>query len=226
MVAVIAAIQAAGITVESNEIVRIPTNSVDVEDVDTARKVLQPDGAARRPRRRPERLRQFQHPRRGDGPARLSRRIIGLRPRRPRRSPTWFFAVLHLRPVGVEVELRAVVEVVALEAVVDAFCLPSGVSMSRARVRLSGAAPSAARPHVAPLDRPRGPRPGRGSFRSPGGRGAASTHARKPPRRARTLRRPADDVAGEAFGVAVAPWRLLLERRQSACVAGVSIQTS
>jgi len=40
MAAVIEAIQAAGLTVESNEIVRIPTNSVDVEDVDTARKVL------------------------------------------------------------------------------------------------------------------------------------------------------------------------------------------
>jgi transcriptional/translational regulatory protein YebC/TACO1 len=41
MVSVIAAIQGAGMTIESNEIVRIPTNSVDVEDVDTARRVLQ-----------------------------------------------------------------------------------------------------------------------------------------------------------------------------------------
>jgi transcriptional/translational regulatory protein YebC/TACO1 len=40
MAAVIDAIQAAGLTVDSNEIVRIPTNSVEVEDVDTARKVL------------------------------------------------------------------------------------------------------------------------------------------------------------------------------------------
>ena len=40
MAAVVDAIQAAGLTVESNEIVRIPTNSVDVEDVETARKVL------------------------------------------------------------------------------------------------------------------------------------------------------------------------------------------
>ena len=41
MVDVIAAIQGAGMTIESKEIVRIPTNSVDVEDVDTARRVLQ-----------------------------------------------------------------------------------------------------------------------------------------------------------------------------------------
>ena len=41
MVDVIAAIQGAGMTIESNEIVRIPTNSVDVEDVETARRVLQ-----------------------------------------------------------------------------------------------------------------------------------------------------------------------------------------
>jgi len=40
MAAVIEAIQAAGLTSDSNEIVRIPTNSVDVENVDTARKVL------------------------------------------------------------------------------------------------------------------------------------------------------------------------------------------
>jgi len=30
----------AGLAVESNEIVRIPTNTVDVDDVETARKVL------------------------------------------------------------------------------------------------------------------------------------------------------------------------------------------
>ena len=40
MAGVIAALQAAGLPVESNEIVRVPTNSVDVEDVDTARRVL------------------------------------------------------------------------------------------------------------------------------------------------------------------------------------------
>lgn len=40
MAGVIDAIQTAGMTVDANEIVRIPTNSVDVEDVDTARKVL------------------------------------------------------------------------------------------------------------------------------------------------------------------------------------------
>jgi YebC/PmpR family DNA-binding regulatory protein len=40
MAGVIDALGQAGIAVESNEIVRIPTNSVDVEDVDTARKVL------------------------------------------------------------------------------------------------------------------------------------------------------------------------------------------
>ena len=40
MAAVIDALGQAGIAVESNEIVRIPTNSVDVEDVDAARKVL------------------------------------------------------------------------------------------------------------------------------------------------------------------------------------------
>jgi len=40
MAAVIAALQQAGLPVESNEIARVPTNSVDVEDVDTARKVL------------------------------------------------------------------------------------------------------------------------------------------------------------------------------------------
>jgi transcriptional/translational regulatory protein YebC/TACO1 len=40
MAAVVDAITAAGLAVDSNEIVRIPTNSVDVDDVDTARKVL------------------------------------------------------------------------------------------------------------------------------------------------------------------------------------------
>ena len=40
MAAVIDALGQAAIAVESNEIVRIPTNSVDVEDVDAARKVL------------------------------------------------------------------------------------------------------------------------------------------------------------------------------------------
>ena len=40
MAAVVEALQQAGLAVESNEIVRIPTNSVDVEDVETARKVL------------------------------------------------------------------------------------------------------------------------------------------------------------------------------------------
>lgn len=37
---VIAALEAAGVAPESNEMIRIPTNTVDVEDVDTARKVL------------------------------------------------------------------------------------------------------------------------------------------------------------------------------------------
>ncbi len=40
MAAVVDALAKAGLTVESNEIVRIPTNTVDVEDVDTARRVL------------------------------------------------------------------------------------------------------------------------------------------------------------------------------------------
>lgn len=40
MAAVITAIEAAGIAVDSNDLVRIPTNSVDVDDVETARKVL------------------------------------------------------------------------------------------------------------------------------------------------------------------------------------------
>ena len=40
MAAVIDALGKAGVAVESNELVRIPTNSVDVEDVDAARKVL------------------------------------------------------------------------------------------------------------------------------------------------------------------------------------------
>ena len=40
MAAVVDAITAAGLAAESSEIVRIPTNSVDVDDVDTARKVL------------------------------------------------------------------------------------------------------------------------------------------------------------------------------------------
>jgi len=40
MAVVIEAVQQAGIPVDANEIVRIPTNSVDVEDVETARKVL------------------------------------------------------------------------------------------------------------------------------------------------------------------------------------------
>ncbi len=40
MTGVIAALEAAGMPPESNEMVRIPTNTVDVDDVDTARKVL------------------------------------------------------------------------------------------------------------------------------------------------------------------------------------------
>jgi YebC/PmpR family DNA-binding regulatory protein len=41
MAAVIEAVQKGGLQVESNEIVRVPTNSVDVDDVETARKVLE-----------------------------------------------------------------------------------------------------------------------------------------------------------------------------------------
>jgi transcriptional/translational regulatory protein YebC/TACO1 len=40
MTGVIAALEAAGLEPASNEIVRIPTNTVDVDDVETARKVL------------------------------------------------------------------------------------------------------------------------------------------------------------------------------------------
>ena len=40
MAAVLEAVQKGGLQVESNEIVRVPTNTVDVDDVDTARKVL------------------------------------------------------------------------------------------------------------------------------------------------------------------------------------------
>lgn len=40
MAAVVDAVQRGGLQVESNEIVRVPTNTVDVDDVDTARKVL------------------------------------------------------------------------------------------------------------------------------------------------------------------------------------------
>ena len=40
MAVVVDALNKAGLTVETNEIVRIPTNTVDVEDVDTARRVL------------------------------------------------------------------------------------------------------------------------------------------------------------------------------------------
>ena len=40
MAAVIEGLKAGGVPVESNEIVRLPMNSVDVDDVDTARKVL------------------------------------------------------------------------------------------------------------------------------------------------------------------------------------------
>jgi YebC/PmpR family DNA-binding regulatory protein len=40
MAAVVDALGRAGLAVESNEIVRIPTNSVEVDDVDTARRVL------------------------------------------------------------------------------------------------------------------------------------------------------------------------------------------
>ena len=40
MTPVIEALQVAGLTVDSNEIVRIPTTTVEVEDVETARKVL------------------------------------------------------------------------------------------------------------------------------------------------------------------------------------------
>jgi YebC/PmpR family DNA-binding regulatory protein len=41
MAAIVDALGKASLTVESNEIVRIPTNTVDVDDVETARKVLQ-----------------------------------------------------------------------------------------------------------------------------------------------------------------------------------------
>jgi YebC/PmpR family DNA-binding regulatory protein len=40
MAAVVEAVQKGGLQVESNEIVRVPTNTVDVDDVDMARKVL------------------------------------------------------------------------------------------------------------------------------------------------------------------------------------------
>ena len=40
MTPVIDALQAAGLSVDSNEIVRIPSTTVDVDDVETARKVL------------------------------------------------------------------------------------------------------------------------------------------------------------------------------------------
>lgn len=41
MAAVIEAVHKGGLQVESNEIVRVPTNTVDVDDVETARKVLE-----------------------------------------------------------------------------------------------------------------------------------------------------------------------------------------
>jgi len=37
---VVAAVTAAGLPVESNQIVRIPSNTVEIEDIDMARKVL------------------------------------------------------------------------------------------------------------------------------------------------------------------------------------------
>ena len=40
MAAVVEAVQTGGLQVESNEIMRVPTNTVDVDDVDMARKVL------------------------------------------------------------------------------------------------------------------------------------------------------------------------------------------
>jgi YebC/PmpR family DNA-binding regulatory protein len=40
MAAVVDAVQKGGLQVESNEIMRVPTNTVDVDDVETARKVL------------------------------------------------------------------------------------------------------------------------------------------------------------------------------------------
>ena len=40
MTAVMEAVTGAGLEPESNEVARIPTNTVDVEDVDTARKIL------------------------------------------------------------------------------------------------------------------------------------------------------------------------------------------
>jgi transcriptional/translational regulatory protein YebC/TACO1 len=40
LAAVVEALGGAGLPVESNEIVRVPTNTVDVDDVGTARKVL------------------------------------------------------------------------------------------------------------------------------------------------------------------------------------------
>ena len=40
MAAVVDAVRQAGLEVDANEIVRIPTNTVAVDDVDTARKVL------------------------------------------------------------------------------------------------------------------------------------------------------------------------------------------
>jgi transcriptional/translational regulatory protein YebC/TACO1 len=40
MAAVADALQTAGIAVDSSEIVRVPSSTIDVEDVETARKVL------------------------------------------------------------------------------------------------------------------------------------------------------------------------------------------
>ena len=58
----------AGIEPEVSEIARIPQNTVDLDAGDRPQGA-QADGAARRPRRRAERLGQLQHPRRGDGGA-------------------------------------------------------------------------------------------------------------------------------------------------------------
>ncbi len=78
LTAVHAALEEAGLEPGPSELTMVPTTTVEVATESEAKKVLRLDRGTRRPRRRAERLRQFRHPRRGDG---LLRGMTGRRRR-------------------------------------------------------------------------------------------------------------------------------------------------
>ena len=75
----------------------------------------------------------------------------GVRGGRRRNFSRFLLGVFDLRPVGVEVELRAVVEIVALQAVVDCPLLGFRGVEGQAQFRAEPIAFNRAGPYIAPL---------------------------------------------------------------------------